>query len=129
MAEMQHGMAVEKGVMVEAEWGKECELLTQLFADDAHHCASGSRCVEGLEERFEIATRWSAFWGMEHRAPKCNAVVGRWGGGGDKRWTDGGIEEVVRIRDLHEGTATEVPKVATGADQRALGVRKHGGLL
>ena len=78
MAEMQHGMAKEKGVMVEDEWGKEWELLTQLFADDAHHCASGSRCVEGLEERFEIATLWSAFFGMEHRATKCNAVVGRW---------------------------------------------------
>ena len=47
MAEMQHGMAKEKGVMVEDEWGKAWELLTQLFADDAHHCASGSRCVEG----------------------------------------------------------------------------------
>ena len=77
MAEMQHGMAKEKGVMVEDEWGKEWELLTQLFADDAHHCASGSRCVEGLEERFEIATLWSAFFGMEHRATTCNAVVGR----------------------------------------------------
>jgi ribonuclease HI len=126
MAEMQHGMAKEKGVMVEDEWGKEWELLTQLFADDAHHCASGSRCVEGLEERFEIATLWSAFFGMEHRATKCNAVVGRWSGGEwaeDKRWTDGGVQEVVRIRDLHEGTAEEVPKVATGADQRALGVQ------
>ena len=49
-------MAVEKGVMVVDEWDKEWELLTQLFADDANHCASGSRCVEGLEERFEIAT-------------------------------------------------------------------------
>ena len=67
--------------MVEDEWGKEWELLTQPFADDAHHCASGSRCVEGLEERFEIATLWSTFWGMEHGATKCNAVVGRWGGG------------------------------------------------
>jgi hypothetical protein len=126
IAEMQHGMAKKKGVMVEDEWGKEWELLTQLFADDAHHCASGSSCVEGLEERFEIATLWSAFFGMEHRATKCNAVVGRWGGGDwaeDKRWTDGGIQEVVRIRDLHEGTAEEVPKVATGADQRALGVQ------
>jgi hypothetical protein len=75
MAEMQHEMAKEKGVMVEDEWGKEWELLTQLFADDAHHCASGSRCVEGLEERFEIATLWSAFFGMEHRATKCNATV------------------------------------------------------
>ena len=36
---------------------------------------------------------------------------------------DGGVEEVVRIRDLHEGTAEEVPKVAAGADQRALGVQ------
>jgi hypothetical protein len=126
MAEMQHGMAVEKGVMVEDECGKEWELLTQLFVDDAHHCASGSKCVEGLEERFEIATLRSAFFGMEHRATKCNAVVGRWGGGEwaeDRRWTDGGVEEVVRIRDLHEGTAEEVPKVATGADQRALGVQ------
>ena len=79
MAEMQHGIAGERGVMVEDEWGKEWELLTQLFADDAHHCASGNRCVEGLEERFEITTLWSAFFGMEHRATKCNAVVGRWG--------------------------------------------------
>ena len=81
MAEMQHSMAVEKGVMVEGEWGKEWELLTQLFADDAHHCASGSRCVQGLEERFGIATLWSAFWGMEHRATRCSVVVGRWDGG------------------------------------------------
>jgi len=28
---MQHEMAKEKGVMVEDEWGKEWELLTQLF--------------------------------------------------------------------------------------------------
>ena len=56
MAEMQHGMADERGVMVEGEWDKEWELLTRLFADDAHHCASGSRCVEGPEEMLEIAT-------------------------------------------------------------------------
>ena len=67
--------------MVEDEWDKEWESLPQLFADDAHHYASGSRCVEGPEERFEIATLWSAFFGMEHRATKCNAVVGRWGVG------------------------------------------------
>ena len=30
---------------------------------------------------------------------------------------------MVRVRDLHEGTAEKVPKVATGADQRALGVQ------
>ena len=77
MAEMQYGMAVEKGVMVEDEWGKEWELPTQLFTDDAHHCAYGSRCVEGPEERFEIATLWTAFLGIEHRATKFNAVVGR----------------------------------------------------
>ena len=43
----------------------------------------------------------------------------------DKRWTDGGLKEVVGIKDLHEGTEGlgEVPKVATGADQRALGVQ------
>ena len=126
MAEMQHGMAKEKGVMVEDSWGKEWELISQLFADDAHHCASGASCVAGLEERFEIATLWSAFFGMEHRATKCNAVVGRWSEGKwaeDKRWTEGGVEEVVRIRDVHEGTAEEVPKVAVGADQRALGVQ------
>ena len=40
-------------------------------------------------------------------------------GAEDKRWTDGGLKEVVRIKDLHEGTEEEVPKVATGADQRA----------
>ena len=68
-------MAREKGVMVEDEWGKEWELLTQLFADDAHHCTSGTNCVKGLEERFEIATLWFAFFGMEHRATKCNSVV------------------------------------------------------
>ena len=67
MAEMQHEMAKEKGVMVEDEWGKEWELLTQLFADGAHHFASCTNCVKGLEERFEIATLWSAFFGMEHR--------------------------------------------------------------
>ena len=126
MAEMQHEMAQEKGVMVEDEWGREWELLTQLFADDAHHCASGTDCVKGLEERFEIATLWAAFFGMEHRATKCNAVVGRWSEAEwaeDKKWTVGGVEEVVRIRDLHEGTEEEVPKVETGADQRALGVQ------
>ena len=30
---------------------------------------------------------------------------------------------MVRIKDLHEGTEEEVPKVETGADQRALGVQ------
>ena len=117
MAEMQHGMAEEKGMMVEGEWGKEWELLTQLFADDAHRCASDSRCVEGLEERFEIATLWSPFFGMEHRATKCNAVVGRWSEAEwaeDRRWIEGGVKEVVRIKDLLEGTAEGVPKVATG---------------
>ena len=112
--------------MVEDEWEKEWELPTQLFADDAHHCASGTDCVKGLEERFEIATLWSAFFGMEHRATKCNAVVGRWSKAEwaeDKRWIDGGLKEVVRIKDLHEGTEEEVPKVETGADQRALGVQ------
>ena len=39
--------------MIEDEWGKGWELLTQLFADDAHHCASGTNCGKGLEERFE----------------------------------------------------------------------------
>ena len=105
---MQHEMAKEKGVMAEDEWGKEWELLTQLYADDAHHCASGSGCVEGLEERFEVATLWSAFFGVEHRTTKCNATVGRWGAGEwaeDKRWRAGGVEEVVRIRGLHAGTA------------------------
>ena len=29
MAEMQHEMAQEKGVMVEDEWGREWELLTK----------------------------------------------------------------------------------------------------
>ena len=42
MAEMQHEMARQKGVMVEDEW----ELLTQLFTDDSHHCASGTNCVK-----------------------------------------------------------------------------------
>ena len=38
---------------------------------------------------------------------------------------------MVRIRDLHEGTAEKVPKVATGADQRALlrGASVHGRVL
>ena len=126
MAEMQHGMAVERRVMVEDEWGKEWEVLTQIFADDAHHCVSGSRCGEGLEERFDIATLWSAFFGMEHRATTYNAEVGRWGVGEwaeDKRWTEGGVVEVARIRDLCEGTTEEVPKVTTGADRRALEVQ------
>ena len=94
MAEMQHEVAQEKGVMVEDEWGKEWVLLTQLIADDAHHCASGTNCVKGLEERFEIATMWSASFGMEHRATECNAVVDRWGKAEwteDRRWTDGGL--------------------------------------
>jgi hypothetical protein len=123
---MQHEMAQERGVMVEDEGGKEWELLTQLFADDAHHCAFGSNCVSGLEERFEIATIWSAFFGVEHRATKCNAVVGRWSKAEwveDRMWTEGGLKEVVRIKNLHEGTEEEVPKVEAGADQRALGVQ------
>ena len=43
-----------------------------------------------------------------------------WGGGGkaewaeDRRWTDGGLEEVVKIRDLHADTEEEAPKVETG---------------
>ena len=41
----------------------------------------------------------------------------------DRRWTQGGVKEVVRIKDLHEGTAEKVPEVATGAKQRALGVQ------
>lgn len=126
MAEMQHGLDEEKGGMVEGEWGKEWELITQLFADDAHHCAAGENRVKGLEERFKIATLWSASFGMEHRATKCNAAVGRWQEGKwaeDRRWTNNGVEEVVRIHDLHEDTAEVVPRVETGADQRALGVQ------
>ena len=49
----------------------------------------------------------------------------RWSKAGwanDRRWTDGGLEEEVKIRDLHEDTEEVVPKVATGADQRVLGV-------
>ena len=125
-------MAEEKGVMVEDEWEKEWELLTQLFADDAHHCASGNRCVEGLEERFEIATFWSAFFGMEHRASKCNAVVhvGRWGEGEwaeDRRWS-GGLK-VGRRKRSESGTCMRAqlrryPRWQLhGADQRALGVQ------
>ena len=30
---------------------------------------------------------------------------------------------MVKIKDLHEGTEEEVPKVATGANQSALGVQ------
>ena len=88
MAEMRHGMAVEKGVMVEDEWGKEWELLFLLFADDAHHCASGSRCVEGLEERSEIATLWSAFWGWN--TGQLDAML--W-------WADGVVVSGLSIRD------------------------------
>jgi hypothetical protein len=65
---------------------------------------------------------------MEHTATKCNAVVGRWNKAEwaeDRRWTEGGVEEVVRIKDLHKGTEEEVPNVETGADQRALGVRMN----
>ena len=46
MAEMQHAMPREKGMVVEDEWWKEWELLTQIFAGDAHHCASGTSCVK-----------------------------------------------------------------------------------
>ena len=60
-------------------------MLAQLFADDAHHCAPGTNCVKGLEKRFEIATLWSAFFGMEHMATKCNAVVGGWS---KAEWTE-----------------------------------------
>ena len=79
-----------------------------------------------LEERFEIATLWSDFFGVEHRATKCNAVVGRWSNAEwaeDMRWTDGGMRGVVGIKDLQKGTEEEVPKVETGAGQRALGVQ------
>ena len=41
----------------------------------------------------------------------------------DRRWTEVGSKEVVRIKDLHEGPEEEVPKVETDADQRALGVQ------
>ena len=95
MAEMQHEMAQEKGVMVDDEWGKEWELLTQFFVDDARHCASGFNCVSGMEERFEITTLWSVFFGTEHRATKCTAVVGRWSKAEwaeDRRWAEGGVE-------------------------------------
>ena len=88
MAEMQHGMAKEKGVMVEDEWGKEWELLTQLFADDAHRCASESTCVEGLEERFEVATLRSAFLGWSIGRP--SAML--W-------WADGVEASGLRTRD------------------------------
>ena len=67
---------------------------------------------------------------MEHRATKCNAAVGRWSKAEwveDRRWTDVGLGEVVRIRDLHEGTEEEMLKVETGADQRALGVQVNMG--
>ena len=50
----------------------------------------------GLEERFKIATLWLSFFGMEHRATKCNAVVGRWSEAKwaeDRRWT--GVGEQV----------------------------------
>ena len=82
--------------------------------------------MNGPEERFKIATLWSVFFGMEHRVTKCNAVVGRrskaeWAE--DRRWTDGGLEEVVKIKDLHKGTDEEVTKVKTGAGQRAPGVQ------
>ena len=33
------------------------------------------------------------------------------------------MEEVVKIRDLHQDTEEEVPKMETGSDQRALGVQ------
>ena len=36
---------------------------------------------------------------------------------------EGGLKEVVRIKDLHEGTEEEVPKVEIGADRRALGMQ------
>ena len=61
-----------------------------------------------MEERFMIATLWSAFFGMEHRATKCIAVVDIWSESEwaeDRRWNEGGIKEVVRIKDLHEDTA------------------------
>ena len=105
---------------------KEWELLTQLFADDAHHCASGTNCVKWHEGRFEIATLWSAAFGMEHKATKCNAMIGRWSKtewAEDRRWNVGGLEEVARINGLHEGTKEAVPKVATWADERALRVQ------
>ena len=35
------------------------------------------------------------------------------------------MEGVVGVKELHEGTTEEVPKVATGVDQRTLGVQVH----
>ena len=53
-------------------------------------------------------------------------MVERWSEAGwaeGRRWAEGVVEEVVRVKGLHEGTAWGVSKVATGADQRALGVQ------
>ena len=55
-------------------------------------------------------------------------MVGRWSKAEwaeDWRWAEGGLVEVVGpgAKGLHEDTGGEVPKVATGADQRALGVQ------
>ena len=78
-----------------------------------------------MEERFDVATLWSTPFGMEHRATKCNAVVGRWGEAEwaeGRRWTDGGLMEELEIKGLHKCTEEGVPKVETGAGQRALGV-------
>ena len=53
-------------------------------------------------------------------------MVGRWSKAEwteDRRWNVGGFEEVMRVNDLHNDTKETVPKVATGADQRALGVQ------
>ena len=135
MAEMQHGLAEEKGVMVEGEWGKEWELIIQLFADDAHHCASGENRVQGFEERFKIATLWSASFGTEHLlATKCNAVVGRCQEGKwakDRRRTNSGMEEVVRIYYLHEDIYCRgcTQGRDRGRSESTRCASKHGGLL
>ena len=47
MAGIQHEVAHEKGGMVEDELGKEWEMQTQLFADDAHHCPRKVDCTFG----------------------------------------------------------------------------------
>ena len=103
------------------------ELLVQLFADDTHHCAAGKRCVEGLEERFEIAELWASFFGMVHRVSKCSANVGKFSEEKDandrtmKTQEEHGVEVVARCE--YKGTGEKMPMVDPHDDIKTLGVQ------
>ena len=127
MAEMQRGLARADGVKLVDAHGKVMELLVQLYADDAHHCASGQMCVEGLEERFETAALWGAFFGLVNRVSKCGASVARFTEAADANdkvmMRQEEMNVAVLVRDEFTGAAAGVPMVDPYGDCRALGVQ------